>query len=264
MPFWGRNKSDAEKAADDQLKAVTREYEDRVKTAENGLRDSRRYHEDLVKQARRAVDDARRARDQAIKEAQRAHAELLNPGNGRKIVQFGEFTLFDNLIKTPSGTGPVLKADAAVDSAGVIAGNAQLVRAITIGKLSERGNTKETWFALETTQTVDVFELPPDDVVKARHFAAELRLAAKRAQNAVESGERWLREAEEAVANAEQDMTAINAAEAALAAITADPSHAQRTQGWEAAVAAARADSGAVEAAKGNLAAVRAQEATPS
>jgi hypothetical protein len=183
---------DAKRRLDDAQKA----YRRRVKNARDELANAERLHEQAVRDARRELERAQKDYDKRVAAAE---AHLDEARTGQVLGSYGDVTLYDNHLKTPSGVAPLApEIRATVDSSG---------------ELTNKSDTRELYLTLETPKYQAVIHCNPNDSGAVREFAAAINTAAKNAEEQVRKHEARKQNAEAALAETREDRSVIQAAQ---------------------------------------------------
>lgn len=155
-----------------------------------------REHYDAIRAARKELRSATRDHDSAVRGVERDLGKAQKP---QKLASVGGHTLFDDSVKTPSGTHRLTDAvTATVDTAGnlatksrstltrmgagaVIAGPLGLLVGAT-AKKSQTIDKRELYLLIDGGEWASVEQLNPDHGADARKFAQAVNVAARQVE----------------------------------------------------------------------------------
>ncbi|MGH7912001.1 MAG: hypothetical protein ACREQM_08480, partial [Candidatus Dormibacteraceae bacterium] len=218
-------------ATNDAVLAAQAEWQARVGAASADLDARIAEREARIAEAEVGVREAEAQREHRVAGAWRDLAEARMPGKGEHLASFGPIHLFAARIEMPNASGPTAGARAVIGSAAELTRTepGALEDLFLIGDSGAadlhwaESNADPTPYLLVVTEAGDALVTCGENEAEARRFAREVAAAAVTADATREARRARMAEVHAEVKQAEEDRSAIEAAEAARSALEQDP-----------------------------------------
>jgi hypothetical protein len=259
-------------AAVEASTAAGQGHQDGVGTAEAALERAERARWEAIRDAEQEIDYASAAREEAI-EAARHELALASIGRaGEPVASCLQMQLSEHRVETPDGVGPADGARALLDTAGALWREEQplLSRMLEVDCRGARefheaeASGRPDLFLLVVTDLVkSVVQCPPTEEDAAGHFAREVNRVSGLLAAARPEREATLQGAREELQSRLNDRSAVEAAEARLAAVKSDSALLEAIEAAKQRAEEVRADETDLRRTEDQISEVMAEIATP-
>lgn len=248
-------------AANEALLAAQAEWQARVAAATADLEHRIAERDARIAEGEVAVREAEARRERRIADAWRHLAEVRMPGKGEHLASFGSVHLFAARIEMPNAAGPAAGARAVIGSAAELT-EAEPRALEDLFLVGDSGAADLHWaetngdaapYLLVVTESGSALVACGENEAEARRFARQVTATAATAEAMRETRRQGLADAREAVRQAEQDHSEIEAATDHRIAIEQDPGLLQAIEKAREQLAAEREDTTEIDQAGAGL-----------
>ena len=205
-----------------------------LKAATRRQRDAEKEHEKGIKDAAKALKQAQKEYDRAVMAAENA---LAAARANKKLASLRGVRVYDDRIETPEGTAQLSAAVRAdVDTAGGLQHSSRVTvtRLATMGvfalafKKKKIHDSRELYLVIETPDFMSIQNLDANLGPHARALVATINTAVKQAERLRASRASAIASAQDSLNRVRADRSGVEAAERALAKVTADTAEIER------------------------------------